>query len=217
MWLQLHGDSIFDVRKQRVNGRVDLPTVRAIGLSTLAAIESLHLVGYIHRDIKPANFVLNPPNAAASKGRRLSAAGQDALRWPLDFPRSPCPVLRVAGITVCTSSVLCTSQHIHCLSLLPQLTAPCTLVPAGTWVLIDFGLARKYLGEDGAHMAARSDTSFRGSTTYASVHAHRNEDLSRRDDLWSWFYMLLELVEGGRVCCRGHQTTPGLCSMVTPA
>lgn len=63
-------------------------------------------------------------------------------------------------------------------------------------MLIDFGLARKYVGEDGAHMAPRSDASFRGSTTYASVHAHRNEDLSRRDDLWSWFYMLTELVEG---------------------
>lgn len=63
-------------------------------------------------------------------------------------------------------------------------------------MLIDFGLARKYVGEDGAHMAPRSDASFRGSTTYASVHAHRNEDLSRRDDLWSWFYMITELVEG---------------------
>lgn len=66
-------------------------------------------------------------------------------------------------------------------------------------MLIDFGLARKYVGEDGAHMAPRSDASFRGSTTYASVHAHRNEDLSRRDDLWSWFYMITELVEGEAV------------------
>jgi tau tubulin kinase len=63
-------------------------------------------------------------------------------------------------------------------------------------MLIDFGLARKYVDEDGKPMAKRTDTAFRGSTTYASVYAHRNEDLSRRDDLWSWFYMLLELVEG---------------------
>jgi len=64
-------------------------------------------------------------------------------------------------------------------------------------VLIDFGLARRYVGDhDGQHLSARPDASFRGSTAYASVHAHRNEDLSRRDDLWSWFYMVLELVEG---------------------
>jgi hypothetical protein len=66
----------------------------------------------------------------------------------------------------------------------------------GKWVLIDFGLARKYLNDDGSHMEPRPEASFRGSTAYASVHAHRDEDLSRRDDLWSWFYMLLELVEG---------------------
>lgn len=64
-------------------------------------------------------------------------------------------------------------------------------------MLIDFGLARRYVGDhDGRHLSARPDASFRGSTAYASVHAHRNEDLSRRDDLWSWFYMVLELVEG---------------------
>lgn len=133
MVMELLGDSLWDVRKQCASGRVELPTVKAVGLSTLGAIEGLHVLGFIHRDIKPANFVISPPNAAAGRGK---------------------------------------------------------------WVLIDFGLARKYVGEDGSHMPPRSDASFRGSTTYASVHAHRNEDLSRRDDLWSWFYMLTELVEG---------------------
>jgi hypothetical protein len=31
------------------------------------------------------------------------------------------------------------------------------------------------------------------------VHAHKDEDLSRRDDLWSWLYMLTELLEGEEV------------------
>ena len=29
-----------------------------------------------------------------------------------------------------------------------------------------------------------------------AVHAHRQQDQSRRDDLWGWFYCLVELVEG---------------------
>lgn len=66
--LQLLGDTLFDLRKQ-AGGRMELPTVKAVGLSTLAAIEGLHHMGYIHRDIKPANFVINPPNAAASRGQ----------------------------------------------------------------------------------------------------------------------------------------------------
>jgi len=67
---------------------------------------------------------------------------------------------------------------------------------AGRWILIDFGLARRYVGEDGALLPERHDASFRGSTTYASINAHEDKDLGRRDDLWSWFYILVELIEG---------------------
>eukprot|EP00198_Chlamydomonas_reinhardtii_P010555 XP_001699892.1 predicted protein [Chlamydomonas reinhardtii] len=35
-----------------------------------------------------------------------------------------------------------------------------------------------------------------GSTTYASVNAHAEADLGRRDDLWSWLYCTIELLEG---------------------
>lgn len=62
--------------------------------------------------------------------------------------------------------------------------------------MIDFGLARRFVDEEGTHLPERHDASFRGSKTYASVHAHYNQDLSRRDDLWSWFYILVELVDG---------------------
>ena len=66
----------------------------------------------------------------------------------------------------------------------------------GSWVLIDFGLARKYV-EEGQVLPERPDASFRGSTTYASVPNLEQRDQGRRDDLWSWFYILAELVEGG--------------------
>jgi tau tubulin kinase len=75
----------------------------------------------------------------------------------------------------------------------------------GSWLLIDFGLARRYTDEAGSHLPQRSDASFRGSTTYASVHAHKDEDLSRRDDLWSWLYMLAELLEGEWVLSKVHR------------
>ncbi len=34
------------------------------------------------------------------------------------------------------------------------------------------------------------------STRPPAVNCHRHEDQSRRDDLWGWFYCLVELVEG---------------------
>lgn len=64
------------------------------------------------------------------------------------------------------------------------------------WYLIDFGLARKYREDDGSIIPERPDASFRGSTTYASIHSHDEKDLSRRDDLWSWFYIIIELTIG---------------------
>jgi len=31
---------------------------------------------------------------------------------------------------------------------------------------------------------------------YASLQAHRREELGRRDDLWSWFYLVLDFIRG---------------------
>eukprot|EP00878_Enallax_costatus_P020656 GHUV01021844.1.p1 GENE.GHUV01021844.1~~GHUV01021844.1.p1 ORF type:complete len:498 (+),score=214.25 GHUV01021844.1:903-2396(+) len=134
LYLQLAGETLYEARRNAPGGRMDLPTVKAVGLSTLTAIQQVHDAKWIHRDIKPANFVLDPPNSSAGKG---------------------------------------------------------------SWMLIDFGLVRRYADDSGGHLPQRPDASFRGSTAYASVHAHKGQDLSRRDDLWSWLYMLAELVDGG--------------------
>ena len=63
--------------------------------------------------------------------------------------------------------------------------------------LIDFGLARVYVNSaTGQHLPRRPRVGFRGTKVYASCHAHRGEDLSRRDDLISWFYLTLEFIQG---------------------
>jgi tau tubulin kinase len=76
------------------------------------------------------------------------------------------------------------------------LHSPSASVSKGTWIIIDFGLARRYVDENGNVIPERENASFRGSTTYASVFAHDDKDLGRRDDLWSWFYILVEMLEG---------------------
>lgn len=48
----------------------------------------------------------------------------------------------------------------------------------GKWRAFDFGIARKFIDEYGKIIPAREDfKEFRGSTTYASVHAHAKQDL----------------------------------------
>lgn len=83
---------------------------------------------------------------------------------------------------------------------------------------IDFGLARRWrdqasdttstrpripgsdllslLLQDGSHVPPKPNPPFRGSVNYASVYSLQGEDQSRRDDLWSLLYILVELVEG---------------------
>eukprot|EP00792_Barthelona_sp_PAP020_P005790 TRINITY_DN2802_c0_g1_i1.p1 TRINITY_DN2802_c0_g1~~TRINITY_DN2802_c0_g1_i1.p1 ORF type:complete len:523 (+),score=138.34 TRINITY_DN2802_c0_g1_i1:67-1635(+) len=58
--------------------------------------------------------------------------------------------------------------------------------------IIDFGLVRRYRDANG-HFPARKMAGFRGTSRYASVFSHQDQDLSRRDDLWSFFYTLIEL------------------------
>ena len=62
-------------------------------------------------------------------------------------------------------------------------------------VLIDYGLSIPYL-KDGKHIRFRQQVGFTGTCRYASLHAHEGLELSRRDDLISWFYSVIELVDG---------------------
>jgi hypothetical protein len=44
-------------------------------------------------------------------------------------------------------------------------------------------------------MEPRKITDFRGTIPYASINAHNKEELSRRDDIWSFYFMLLEFFD----------------------
>ncbi|OHT16072.1 CK1 family protein kinase [Tritrichomonas foetus] len=63
----------------------------------------------------------------------------------------------------------------------------------GDLCLIDFGLAKRWRSPDGEVFKARENVGFRGTSRYASVNSHEGSDLGRRDDLWSLFYVLIEL------------------------
>lgn len=62
--------------------------------------------------------------------------------------------------------------------------------------LIDFGIAKLYRSKDGNIRQEREKAEFRGTTTYASPHVHQGFDQCPRDDLFSWMYVLLDLICG---------------------
>ena len=55
---------------------------------------------------------------------------------------------------------------------------PGVSVRTATWLLLDFGLTKRYRQPDGSMVPAREDyRDFRGSTSYASCRAHERKDL----------------------------------------
>ncbi|KAK8882545.1 hypothetical protein M9Y10_045187 [Tritrichomonas musculus] len=87
-------------------------------------------------------------------------------------------------------------------------------------ILIDYGLARRFTTEKDRislnnssgfisnsnfnlsanpseqNINLKAKFGFAGTTKYASINAHENKELGRRDDLFSWFYSLIELASG---------------------
>ena len=76
--------------------------------------------------------------------------------------------------------------------------------------ILDFGLCRRFLDDSGRIKPPRSrgKDGFRGSTSYASVSSHKGDELGRRDDLWSLFYVIVECLYGS-LPWRGIQVEPG--------
>ncbi|CAG9530273.1 unnamed protein product [Cercopithifilaria johnstoni] len=66
--------------------------------------------------------------------------------------------------------------------------------------MIDFGFARFYLtrGSDGNlhHRIPRRKAPYLGTDRYCSIFVHMRKDQGRRDDLWSFLYMLIEFIVG---------------------
>lgn len=63
--------------------------------------------------------------------------------------------------------------------------------------LTDYGLSKFYIDQEtGEILPPRHRPGFVGTNKYASLAAHLGEELGRRDDLYSWFYSLIELWAG---------------------
>ncbi|OHT12626.1 Casein kinase I [Tritrichomonas foetus] len=74
------------------------------------------------------------------------------------------------------------------------------LLKAGTnkpLALIDYGLSRQYIDPKTKEpFAERHKCGFVGTTKYASLNVHQGMDTSPRDDLSSWIYSTIEMVDG---------------------
>ena len=71
--------------------------------------------------------------------------------------------------------------------------------------LIDFGISKIYVDSSGNHIDARDHANAMGSSLYSSPNVHDHMDLSRRDDLYSIIYTILDIF-GLEIPWRGANT-----------
>jgi serine/threonine protein kinase len=64
------------------------------------------------------------------------------------------------------------------------------------YCMLDFGISKQYREKNGDIRKKRSQAEFRGTSAYASPHAHNKEDLCPRDDLYSLWFVFLDLLCG---------------------
>ena len=62
--------------------------------------------------------------------------------------------------------------------------------------LIDFGLSTSYIDENNLHFPNTKQQKFIGTLKYASYYVLEGQNPSRRDDLISWFYCVIEYITG---------------------
>lgn len=62
--------------------------------------------------------------------------------------------------------------------------------------MLDFGLSRLHLDENGRALPERKKTGFRGTVRYASITVHERRDAGRNDDLRSFLYTVVEWFTG---------------------
>lgn len=60
--------------------------------------------------------------------------------------------------------------------------------------LIDFGIAKPYI--QNGELLDPVPSCYKGTRKYASINSHNGKDLGRCDDLFSWFYCVLEMKVG---------------------
>lgn len=78
--------------------------------------------------------------------------------------------------------------------------------------IIDFGFCKSYIKSNGNHIENKKISNMIGSPNYASVNAHKHNELCRRDDLESLGYMLCYFYYG-KLAWENETNIENICTM----
>ncbi|KAK0416194.1 hypothetical protein QR680_012336 [Steinernema hermaphroditum] len=127
---------------------------------------------------------------------------------PLSWVRKQCPEQKFSLSTAVRIAIQCLHaiQHLHSIGYLHR-DVKASNYALGTYPhglrdvhLLDFGFARAYVKErkngEVHHRKARRKAPFLGTRRYCSSNTHRKLEQGRGDDMWSYLYMIVEMIDG---------------------
>ncbi|KAF9378498.1 Casein kinase I isoform alpha [Podila verticillata] len=183
--IDLLGPNLKQVRRE--NEKFPLSFVIELGVQMISQIEFIHKKGIVYRDIKPENFLLDAdidlPEAPIGKAHTPPTYPDQTMSFFNDTRQ------RQQSIE---------SDHSAFSNLSSSPGSPVILSYGKPDLsIVDFGLAAYYRDASGKHIPNKGSTKHKiGTARYASINIHAGREHSRRDDIESIGYMLLEFLIG---------------------
>ncbi|KAF9303048.1 Casein kinase I isoform alpha [Mortierella antarctica] len=180
--IDLLGPNLKQVRRE--NEKFPLSFVIELGVQM---IEFIHKKGIVYRDIKPENFLLDAdidlPEAPMGKAHTPPTYPDQTMSFFNDTRQRQYSI---------------ESDHSMLSNLSSSPGSPIVLSYGKPHLsIVDFGLAAYYRDASGKHIPNKGNTKHKiGTARYASINIHAGREHSRRDDIESIGYMLLEFLIG---------------------
>ncbi|KAF9095511.1 hypothetical protein BGX29_008981 [Mortierella sp. GBA35] len=178
MVVDLLGPNLKQVRRE--NEKFPLSFVIELGVQIISQLEFIHKRGIVYRDIKPENFLLD--------------ADIDLPEPPLGKANTP-PTYPDQTMSFFND----TRQRQNSIESNMSTSPSSPIINYGKphLSIVDFGLAAFYRDPNGKHIPNKGSTPHKvGTARYASINIHCGRQHTRRDDIESVGYMLIEFLIG---------------------